>query len=65
MAGRPLVVIKTLPHDNMAIEVKFEGETAPGPVMVPRCDLLYAMLCDEGVSISIPGKLISGGEGDV
>jgi len=63
MAERPLMVIKTLPHDKLVIEVKFEGETAPGPVMVPRCDLLYAMLCDEGVSISIPGKL--GGEGDV
>mgnify|MGYP000533675309 CR=1 FL=1 len=65
MADRPLVLIKTLPHDNMAIEVKLGGDTAPGPVMVPRCDLLYAMLCDEGVSIAIPGKLISGGEGDV
>ena len=65
MAAQSVLIIAVLPHDEIALEVRYASENDSGPVRLARCDLLYAMLCDEGVSISIPGKLISGGEGDV
>lgn len=65
MDGRPLLIVKTLPNEELSIEVRYPENVLPGPVRMSRCDLLYAMLCDSGVSLKIPGKGIVVGESHV
>lgn len=65
MEDRPCLIVEILPHEDLSIQFKYPGYNLPGPIRVSRCDLLYAMLCDVGVSLTIPCRKIMLGGGHV
>lgn len=59
MTAQTVLVIEVLPSDYISMEVCQAPGDGVGPVRVPRCDLLYAMLCSAGARLTIPCRVMN------